>query len=214
MRPWYNSIMAQIFSHRNEAGRLLGQAILRKYPSIKNGIILSLPRGGVVIGSEVAKLLNLPMGIIVTRKIGAPFNSEYAIAAVSEHKIIFSAHEKIDKGYIKRETIKERQEITRRLIKYRGKKSSLNLRGRTVFLVDDGLATGLTMEVAIKEVRWQNPAKVIVAVPVAPPSTIEKLRQKVDDILVLKIEPTFFSVGQFYDNFDQVSDEEVIKLLE
>ena len=135
------------------------------------------------------------------------------MAAVSEHKIITSPSENPDNQYLKQEIQKERREIARRLKEYRGGRDKLELKNKTIFLIDDGLATGLTMAVAIAEVRGQNPAKIILAVPVAPPETVERLRSKVDDILVLSIEPMFFAVGQFYEDFPQTTDEEVKKLL-
>jgi len=202
-----------VFKDRRQAGQKLAMAIKENYPQIKAAMVLALPRGGVVVGAEVAKAISLPLDIIVTRKIGAPGNPEYAVAAVSEHEIVLNPREDVDKKYLGSQTAKERQEISRRLKSYRGKKPKTNLYGKTVFLVDDGLATGLTMEVAIKEVKHQNPAKIIVAVPVAPPEVVEKLRQKVDEIIVLSIEPLFFAVGGFYENFDQTRDQEVIELL-
>ena len=192
---------------------MLAKELQTKYPRIHDGIILALPRGGVVVGEKIAEILNLPLDIIVTRKIGAPLNPEYAVAAVSENEIVLNPREDIDKEYLETETKKERQEIQRRIQEYRGTKPKIELAGKTIFLVDDGLATGLTMAVAIREVRRFNPAKIILAVPVAPPETIEKLRPLVDEVIVLNIEPMFFAVGQFYENFPQTTDEEVIKLL-
>ena len=202
-----------VFKDRIEAGKKLAVKLNEKYPQIQNAIVLALPRGGVVVGAEVARVLNLPLDIIVTRKIGAPLNPEYAVAAVSEHEMIPNPHENIDDQYLKMKAEKERQEIQRRMKEYRGRKQKIDLTDKTVFLVDDGLATGLTMAVAIKEVQRQNPSKIIIAVPVAPPQTIDNLKPKVDEIIVLNIEPLFLAVGQFYENFPQTTDEEVIKLL-
>jgi predicted phosphoribosyltransferase len=140
-------------------------------------------------------------------------NPEYAVAAVSENELIISERENPDPEYLKTESAKERQEIQRRLKEYRGQKPEIDLKNKLAILVDDGLATGLTMAVTIKEVRLQNPAKIIVAVPVAPPETVEKLRSQVDEIIVLNIDPDFFAVGQFYDEFPQVGDDEVKELL-
>jgi predicted phosphoribosyltransferase len=203
----------RLFRDRQEAGQKLAVALKEKYPAVEDGIILALPRGGVVVGNEVAKALGLPLDIVVTRKIGAPMNPEYAVAAISENELVISERENPDPNYLKTESAKERQEIQRRLKEYRGSKLELDLENKTVFLIDDGLATGLTMAVAIKEVRLQNPAKIIIAVPVAPPETVEKLRPKIDEIIVLNIEPDFFAVSQFYDDFPQVGDNEVKKLL-
>lgn len=205
--------MNKMFRNRQEAGQKLAEEVRRRFPKIEEGIVLALPRGGVILGAEVAKLLGLSLDIIVTRKIGAPMNPEYAIAAVSEHEIIISPREGPDQKYLGRETKRERQEITRRLKEYRGNKPKIDLKNKTIILVDDGLATGLTMEVAVKEVKSQSPQKIMVAVPVAPPETARKLKSQVDEIIVLNIEPMFYAVGQFYENFPQVTDEEVKKLL-
>ncbi len=202
-----------MFRNRVEAGQMLSQKLRSKFPEIKKGIILALPRGGIIIGAEVAKTLNSPLDIIVTRKIGAPMNPEYAVAAVSAHEMIISPRENPNPEYLQDEARKERQEIQRRLKEYRGSKPEIDLKNKMAILVDDGLATGLTMEVAIKEVKLQNPAKIIIAVPVAPPETVENLKPKVDEIIVLNIEPMFFAVGQFYEEFPQISDDEVKKLL-
>jgi len=208
--------MAEMFKDRIDAGWQLANKIKEKYPvshAIKNGIILALPRGGVVVGAEVAKVLNMPFDIIVTRKIGAPLNPEYAVAAVSEHELIVSPRENPDPEYLEGEVRKERQEIQRRLKEYHGPKPEIDLKNKTVILVDDGLATGLTMEVALCEVREKNPRRIILAVPVAPPETIERLKKIADETVVLNIEKMFFAVGQFYDDFSQVSDLEVKELL-
>lgn len=197
------------FLDRREAGRKLGDLLLEKFPVIEKGIILSLPRGGSVVGFEIAQKLNLPHDIIVTRKIGAPFNPEYAIAAVSANKIVQSSLEEVNSQYLSEQVQKERLEIERRMKEYRGVRPLSILQEKTVILVDDGLATGLTMQVAIKEVKLQKPAKIILAVPVAPLSTIERLKSLVDKIVVLMVESEFWAVGQFYQNFDQVSDQEV-----
>ncbi len=205
--------MIKMFKNRKDAGQKLAKKIIEDYPNVGNAIILALPRGGVVVGAEISKILNLPLDIIVTRKIGAPLNPEYAVAAASEHEIILNPRENIDKEYLEMEAKKERQEIQRRLKEYRGGKPEIEIIGKTVILIDDGLATGLTMEVAIQEVRRQNPGKIILAVPVAPPETIEKLRPKVDEVIVLNIEPMFFAVGQSYEIFSQTTDKEVIEFL-
>ena len=201
-----------MFASRTEAGQKLAQR-LTKFSHIENGIVLALPRGGVIVGKEIAEKLNLPLDIIVTRKIGAPQNSEYAVAAVSEHELIISPRENPRKNYLELEAQKERREIQRRVSLYRKGKSKLNLKDKIVFLVDDGLATGLTMEAAIREVQFYRPRKVILAVPVAPPETIAHLKTLVGECIVLNIEPMFFAVGQFYENFPQISDKEVLNLL-
>ncbi len=202
-----------IFKNREHAGRKLAEVIRPKIVKGEKGIILALPRGGVVLGAEVSKALGWPLDIIVTRKIGAPLNPEYAVAAVSEHELIISPRENPDSWHLAEQTQKERQEITRRQKEYRGDRAEINLKNQTVILVDDGLATGLTMAVAISEVRRGGPRRIILAVPVAPPETVANLKSQVDEFIVLSAEPNFFAVGQFYENFPQVTDLEVKDLL-
>lgn len=204
-----------MFRDRIEAGKKLAEEIKKKKWDLKkkDSIILGLPRGGVIVAAEISKELNLPLDIIVTRKIGSPLNPEYAIAAVGEHSLVLNPREEIDKIYLDDETKKERAEIRRRLESYRGDKIYPSLKNKKVLLVDDGLATGLTMQAAIEEVRFKKPFKIYLAVPVAPPETIENLKSQVDDYIVLIIESMFFAIGQFYENFEQVSDKEVIGLL-
>jgi len=203
-----------MFCDRINAGKKLAQKIQSELNfDRQNTIILALPRGGVVVAFEVAKILKLSLDIMVTRKIGYPFNSEYAVAAVSAHEIILSKQEEADKKYLDRQVRIERQEIARRMKEYRKGKPYPELKNKTVILVDDGLATGLTMEVAISETKFLKAAKIILAVPVAPSNTVCKLEPMVDKIIVLEIEPNFFAVGQFYQNFAQITDREVISLL-
>lgn len=202
-----------MFRDRIEAGQKLAEKIAASFPLIKKGFILALPRGGVAVASELAERLNLPMDIIVTRKIGAPLNPEYAVAAVSSHQTVLNKRENVDAQYLKEQESRERQEIQRRMKEYRGKRPYPRLRDKTVILVDDGLATGLTMQTAILEVKTYKPLKIILAVPVAPPDTVLQLKTTVDKTIVLQEEPMFFAIGQFYQNFEQVSDEEVKTLL-
>jgi len=204
--------MNDSFKNRQEAGRLLAEEIRRRYPDLDNGIVLALPRGGVVVGEKIAKDLGYLLDIVVTRKIGAPGNPEYAIGAVSANTIVLGK-ESVDKQYLDKAIKKERQEIRRRIIKYCGNRTVRQLKGKNILLVDDGLATGLTMMAAIKEIRRQKPNKIILAVPVAPPKTTDDIKKIVDDVIVLKIESLFFAVGQFYTDFSEVSDQEVIKYL-
>lgn len=203
-----------MFKDRIDAGQKLAKVIKRRLSfDPKNSIVLALPRGGVVVAAEVARDLKLPLDIIVTRKIGAPLNPEYAIAAVGEHSLVLNQREKVDNKYLKMEVKKERQEIRRRLKKYRGRRKILNLKNKQVVLIDDGLATGLTMEAAIEEVKTHYPQKIILAVPVAPPDGVQRLNSLAGEVIVLQIEPNFFAIGQFYQDFGQTADEEVINIL-
>ncbi|MEK7142878.1 MAG: phosphoribosyltransferase family protein [Patescibacteria group bacterium] len=202
-----------MFQDRREAGQKLSEKLEEKYPRVENGLVLALPRGGVVLGKIIAQKLNLPLDIIVTRKIGAPGNPEYAVAAVSDHEIIISPRENPNPEYLEQEASNQRREIRRREKIFRMSKPSLEIKNKTIFLVDDGLATGLTMEVAIREIRIKKPKAIILAVPVAPPETAKRLVSQVDESLILAIEPNFFAVGQFYKYFPQISDQQVKNLM-
>ena len=204
-----------MFEDRFQAGQKLADKIEKEKLSLKSreSIVLALPRGGVVVAKEVAKKMELPLDIIVTRKIGHPLNSEYAIGAVSSHKLFLNPHEKVDENYLKKETEKQRREIQRRLIVYRGKRPSPKILNKNVILVDDGIATGLTIQAAIEEIKFHKPKEIILAVPVAPPETFDKLKEVVDRTIILELEPVFFAVGQFYHHFEEVGDKEVKKLL-
>lgn len=189
--------------------------LLEKYKDAKDTIILALPRGGVVVGFEVAKVLNLPLDIVVPRKIGAPGNPEFAIGAITETGEMILNEEVfgISESYLKNEAEKERAEAERRLKLYRGNRPPLSLKNKTVILIDDGLATGLTMRAAISSVKKMKAKKIIVAVPIAPPETVELIKKEVDEIFYLEAPPLFGAVGAFYKEFGETSDEEVIDLL-
>lgn len=203
------------FKDRQDAGKQLAHA-LRSYKD-KDAVIFALPRGGVVIGGEIAKFLNAPLDLIIPRKIGHPDNPEYAIAAVGESGDVVQSGDSfghIDQEWFKKEVNNQLEEIKRRRKLYLGKKLPLDLKGKIAIIVDDGLATGLTMKVAIKELRRRKPKEVVVAVPVAPADTVKEIGKLVDDVVVLYVPSGFFgAIGSYYQDFDQVSDEEVIALL-
>lgn len=200
-----------------EAGQKLAEA-LQKYKNAENTIILALPRGGVVIGYEVAKKLNLPLDIVVPRKIGAPGDPEFAIGAVGEtgegifDEMTIGAYG-ITESYLKNEIKKEKAEAARRLKLYRGSRPPLDLKNKTAIIIDDGLATGLTMRAAVKTVKKLGAAKIIVAVPVTPPEIAELIKKECDEIIYLEAPAFFGAVGSFYDEFGQTTDEEVVDLL-
>ncbi len=204
------------FTDRVDAGMRLASSL--KNFSGKKGIVLAIPRGGVVVGYEIAKMLNLPLDVIIPRKIGAPDNPELAIGAVAEdgtaildNRLI--AYLGVSKEYIKEETERQIKEIERRLKLYRHDTSYPNLKGFDVIVVDDGIATGSTMKAALASVKNRGAVSVTVAVPVGPPSTIEELNEIADRVVCL-YEPEYFqAIGEFYSNFSQTEDEEVIKLL-
>ena len=206
-----------LFKDQVSAGERLAKE-LKKYKS-QNAVILAIPRGGVATGFGLAQKLNLPLDVIVTRKIGAPDNPERAIGAVGETKGSLWMNKKltsqlgVSKDYLQSETKIQKLEIKRREGVYRKGKKALDLKNKVVILVDDGIATGATMIAAIREIRNMKPEKIVVAIPVAPPETVEELKQEADEVVCLQTPRLFFAVGQWYENFKQYSDKEVIKLL-
>ncbi len=203
------------FRDRVEAGRQLAQA-LKKYQK-HDGVVYALPRGGVVLGVEVARALNMPLDLLIPRKIGHPLQPEYAICAVVENgEMVCNQQEvaRVDPQWFQREVEAERQEARRRRELYLGGREPSPVEGRTAIIVDDGIATGLTMEVSIRDALRRRPARLVVAVPVAPPDTVERLSREIDEFVVLDPSPYYLgAVGAYYDYFPQVTDEEVIALL-
>ncbi len=205
-----------IFKDRDEAGKKLAQKLLA-YQDKENTLILGLPRGGVVVAAEVAKVLHVPLDIIVTRKLGAPGNSEFAIGAVDDKgHAIFNEEAQdlgISEAYKKEILEKKKKEAEHQLKLYRKNRPPLDLKDKTVILVDDGLATGATMRAAVYSAKAKGAQKVIVAVPVAAPSSLEKLREEADELIYCDAPFFFGAVSSFYESFDQTTDEEVIELL-
>jgi len=204
------------FKNREEAAKRLAKE-LTEYRE-KNPVVLAIPRGGVVVAYEVAKALNAPLDLIIPRKIGAPGNPELAIGAVTEDgTTILNQHLVaelgISKEYIELEKEEQIQEIRRRIRVYREDAPPQSLEGKTIILVDDGIATGATMKAAIHSIRKQRPSAIVVATPVGPPDTVEELRREVDRLVCLIVFEPFFAIGQFYEDFSQVNDDEVIRLL-
>jgi putative phosphoribosyl transferase len=205
------------FRNRCEAGKLLATQ-LKAFADNANAIVVALPRGGVVVGFEVAAALNLPLEITCPRKIGAPFNPEFAIGAITETGEGILSEELIEElgisqEYIHEQIEKEKKQAEWRLKHYRQGRKPRTFKDKTILLVDDGLATGATMRAAIKTVRKEGAKKIVMAIPVAPPDTLQKLKAEVDQTICLSAPAGFSAVGQFYDFFEQVSDEEVIELL-
>ncbi len=204
--------------NRQEAGELLGEQLSR-YAGRGDVVVLALPRGGVPIAHEIAKILHAPLDVFVVRKLGVPELEELAMGAVA-----MGGAEYIDENVagafnISREAIDEvvrtaRIEMERRELAYRGERPPVDVRGRVVILVDDGIATGSTMRVAIAALRKLGPARVIVATGVAPASTAEMLAAEADEFVALLTPLDFRAVGQFYESFPQLSDEDVRALLE
>lgn len=204
-----------MFTDRADAGRRLGQK-LKEFRG-QDAVVLALPRGGVVVGYEIAQVLQLPLDIIVTRKIGHPGNPEYAICAVDDKGTLLCNEAEIksvDKKWLKEETDRQQKEARRRIDLYRGGKKPTILAGKTVIITDDGIATGLSMRLAIAAVRVQSPKRIIVAVPVAPSDVVQKIKREADACVVLEPPEEFLgAVGAHYEQFDQVEDEEVIRLM-
>lgn len=204
------------FVDRVDAGKLLA-SMMADFKG-KDAIVLAIPRGGVVVGYQIATALGLPLDVIIAHKIGAPGNPELAIGAVAEDGTIFldsnlAAYTGADETFIKQESEGQKTEIQRRLKTYR-QNSPPSLVGKEVIIVDDGIATGATMKAALASAKNRGAKTVTVAVPVGPPSTIEELKKRGSDRVVCLYTPEWFqAIGQFYNDFDQTSDEEVIKLL-
>ncbi|MBI2195521.1 MAG: phosphoribosyltransferase [Candidatus Levybacteria bacterium] len=204
-----------MFEDRNKAGAQLAEQ-LKEYKG--DSIVLALPRGGVVIGFEIAKALKVPLDVIVVRKIGAPHNPELGIGAVSESntKVLDGSAIKllgIPRRVISEMIRREKEELRRRVAVYRNNKPLKTLKNRTVIIVDDGLATGATARAAIRAVKKHKPKQLIFAAPVCESNTARGIEHLVDKILCIEAPSNFAAVGQWYRNFEQVSDEEVVALL-
>lgn len=174
------------------------------------GVVLAVPRGGVPIAYYVAVQLGFSLDLLLTKKIGHPRNSEYAIGAVSLSERYIVQHEGISQQYIDEETIRIREKLREMYFRFMGDKSPEPVNGKTVIVIDDGIATGNTLMSTIRMIKKGNPAKLIIAVPVASLHAIEKLRPIVDELVCPLIPESFYGVGTFYKTFDQVSDEEVM----
>lgn len=203
-----------MFKDRNEAAQLLAIK-LAKYANT-NGIILAIPRGGVPIGFLIAQALNLPLELILSKKLGHPSHKEFAIGAITLNSSILStAAAGISPIYIEAETKRIRALLQKRYSEYYGNREPLPLKDKTLIFVDDGIATGNTMLSTIKMLADEKPQKIVVAIPVAPPSALQKLQDSpyIDEVICLLTPVDFHAVGQFYENFDQVNDDEVKRLL-
>lgn len=205
-----------LFRDRLDAGRQLAEA-LEKYRQDEDVVVYALPRGGIVPGAEISQELGAPLDLIITRKIGHPFNPEYAICAVAEQGEPICNEpelERVDKEWFEKALKEERAEAKRRRKVYLEDGEPVSAEGKTAIIVDDGIATGLTIRAAIKEVRRQKPRHVVVAVPVVPPDTAELLEEEADELVALEIPDVYLgAVGAYYDNFAQVEDDEVIEAL-
>jgi putative phosphoribosyl transferase len=201
----------ETFKDRIEAAILLSDK-LKKYQD-SNTVILAVPRGGVPIGYEIAKRLHLPLDIVLSKKIGHPFNKEFAVGAVSMDSTIVDEHPDVPKEYVEKEIVRLRKLLKEKYELYMGSREPLDIKGKNVIIVDDGIATGNTLLVSIAMLRKRDPAKIIVAVPVLPYDTVDILEQNTDEFVYLIASKYFRGVGGFYEEFYQVEDDEVIQLL-
>jgi putative phosphoribosyl transferase len=203
------------FDDRQDAGRQLASALVQyKQHEV---IVYALPRGGVVLGSIIADELQAPLDLLLPRKIGHPLNPEVAICAVTDEGHLFCGEDagNVDPGWLQEAIEAQIHEAKRRRTVYLGDKKSPRCEGKTAIIVDDGVATGLTMLVAIAQLRDKHPREIIVAVPVLPSDVFSKLKQYVDEIIALHVPARYLgAVGMYYDEFGQVDDETVKKLLE
>lgn len=209
------------FSDRDQAGQMLAGKLAESLDSSLNSsefLILAIPRGGIVIGHQIALKLGLPLDILVTKKIGAPHHSELAIGAVGSvgQPILDEALVKktrASQDYLNQMVVKIQKEIINDEAQWRAGRAPLSLKDKKVILTDDGVATGSTIQAALEIIRQENPKRIILAVPVIAKEALGKLEKLADEIIYLEAPELFFAVGQFYQNFDQIKDKEVKKLL-
>lgn len=205
-----------LFKDRQDAGNQLLKA-LEEFKNKKNTLVLALPRGGVVVAKEISKGLHLPLDIIVPRKIGAPFNPELAIGSLIGDTVLLNrsliSSLDISKEHLKKTIDKEKQEAHRREILYRMSREPLKVKGKEIILVDDGIATGYTMMAAIDYLKNEKAKSIVVAIPVAAPSALERISSEAQKVVCLFSTENFYAIGSFYQEFDQVKDEEVISIL-
>jgi putative phosphoribosyl transferase len=206
-----------MFTNREDAGiRLAGK--LTAYKGRDDVLVLALPRGGAVVGFELAQRLGAALDVLIVRKIGVPWQPELAAGAVSETGTVYLNKDVISLAghldiYLEQEIKRQKQEIARRVDLYRGGAPIRVLADKTVILVDDGVATGATMKAAIQTLKKEGIARLVVAVPVAPPETAAEIRRMADEFLCLETPDLFMAVGGYYGDFTQVTDEEVVQLL-
>jgi putative phosphoribosyl transferase len=210
--------MPSRFTDRADAGRRLATA-LSAYAGRADVIVLALPRGGVPVAFEVARALNVPLDVFIVRKLGVPGHEEFAMGAIAS-----GGARLVDEAIVRQLGISDREiqavaeaeqrELERRERQYRGDRPLPDVAGRTAILVDDGLATGASMRVAVAALREEHPARIVVAVPIAPPETCDVLRREADDVVCAVTPEPFYAVGIWYADFTQTTDEEVHELLE
>lgn len=206
-----------IFADRSAAGRLLAERLISL--GIEKPLVLALPKGGVPVAAEIARALDGDLDLLITKRIVSPVHHEVAIGAIAEDGSVLWRTESLrylglHQNDVEPYALVARRELRARARELRGGRTPISMRGRTVILVDDGLATGSSMQAAVEAVRRHGPAKIIVAVPVSPYETSEEIRAMVDELIVLRTPDTFYAVGQWYQDFRDVEIDEVIALLE
>lgn len=204
-----------MFASREDAGRQLGQELASR--ELEPDIVLGLPRGGVIVAAEVARTLDKPLGVLVVRKIGHPRHREFAVGAMAEGDVVLFDQAVLEETYVRQSELDEIiAEETERLRAYQSRFHQLGeqvLTGKSVVILDDGLATGATAEAAAISAKKQGAREVIIAVPVASPEAVHRLEKVADEVVALAVDPDFAAVGQYYDLFPQTTDEEVLALL-
>jgi predicted phosphoribosyltransferase len=206
-----------LFANRREAGRILASLVM-KYADRDDVLVLALPRGGVPVAFEVARALNVPLDVFIVRKLGVPGHDELAMGAIAtggvrvlNEDVVISLE--LEPDVIDAVAAREKKELARRERLYRGARPAPDVHGRTVILVDDGVATGSTMRAAVAALRKQRPARIVVAVPVAAPETCEEFKTEVDEAICAATPRMFNGVGRWYEDFSQTTDDEVHELL-
>ena len=212
-----NRMSPMVFLDRAEAGRVLAKR-LEAYENQRNVLVLGIPRGGVPVAFEVAAELHALLDVFIVRKLGVPGQEEFAFGAIASGGIRFLDTETVEAigisdVEVEQITATQAQELERRERAYRGGRDPLMIEGQTVILVDDGIATGSSMQAAITALRQMKPSRLVVAVPVAPVSTCRRLKPMVDDLICVHMPTYFRAIGEFYEDFAQVSDETVTDLL-
>ncbi len=203
-----------MFQDRKQAGRFLALK-LQQYKHKKNVLILGIPRGGVEVAAEMSRELQLPLDIIVVKKIGFPGNEELAIGATGLQEYILNEDltARVPASYLQEQIKQKQREVKERYILLRGKRSLYSVKGKTVIVVDDGIATGATVKMAVQLLRQQKAKKIIVAIPVGPAESVQQLKKLADGVICLEQPTLFYAIGEFYRSFEQVEEEEVKRLL-
>lgn len=217
-----SGVARALYADRRESGKALAEAIKRELEgkaTLARALVLAIPRGGVVLGREVAKALNADLDVVVPRKLGAQFEPEFALGAVMHDGTLYLSEDSLlatgtSPGYLESEKARQTEEAKRRLEAYRGRWREPRMSGRIVIVVDDGVATGATMIVALRWVRSKGARLLVAATPVAPASTLALLRREADYVVCPQTPEPFYAIGGFYERFEQVTDEEVKETLE